>query len=99
MQPTRQQFLAATERWNKAMGNAAQKFWTYDREVARRAVAGEIAFRHIGVKFTPVGRKDIDWSAPHHHHQALDDGQAKTATAVFTGDTGVHLLKWSKKLR
>lgn len=69
MKPTRQQFLDSTARWQQAMGNAANKFWSHDMDVARRAVAGEIGFHHIGVKFTPVGRKDIDWSGRHHNHQ------------------------------
>lgn len=38
-------------------------------EVADQAVAGVIAFRHLGVHPTPVGRADIDWSGPQHDHQ------------------------------
>ncbi len=69
MLPTRDQFLANTARWRQMMGDSASKFITPDGDVARRAVAGEIGFRHIGVKFTPVGRRDIDWSGLHHPHQ------------------------------
>ena len=69
LQPTREQFLANSARWQQVMGNVATHFGRHDREIAQRAVAGEIAFQHIGVKFTKVGRQNIDWSGGHHQHQ------------------------------
>jgi hypothetical protein len=39
------------------------------REVADRAVAGELGFRHLGVKFFQIGRSGIAWDGPQHQHQ------------------------------
>jgi len=39
------------------------------REVAERAVAGEIAFHFNGSRYISVGRSNIDWSGSHYHHQ------------------------------
>ncbi|MFB3890729.1 MAG: heparinase II/III family protein [Phycisphaerae bacterium] len=70
MQPTREQFLASSARWRQAVDGITDRFaGTVAEEVARRAVAGEVPFRHIGIKFARVGRKDIDWSGPQYRHQ------------------------------
>lgn len=40
-----------------------------DPVVADQAVTGLIAFHHLGLHPTEVGRADIDWSGPQHAHQ------------------------------
>ena len=42
---------------------------TTDYVTADHAVAGDVAFVHLGVEWTKVGRDRIDWSGPQHRHQ------------------------------
>jgi hypothetical protein len=69
MSSIRQRFLANAARWHEAAGDVPVNHGGDDAEAARRAVAGEVGFRHIGVTFFRVGRRDIDWSGGHHQHQ------------------------------
>jgi hypothetical protein len=57
-----------TRRMHDALGGG-HALVNASREVADRAVAGEIGFRHLGVRYFSVGRNDIDWSGPQHKHQ------------------------------
>jgi hypothetical protein len=40
-----------------------------DPKAADQAVAGVVIFENLGEQPTPVGRSNIDWSAPQHRHQ------------------------------
>jgi len=67
---SRDRILRNHLRLQEALGNGGQFCKLVDdREAADRAVKGMLAFRHLGVRQTHVGRKQIDWSGPQHNHQ------------------------------
>jgi len=64
--------MAIRERYARLMadlGDVELSLIPVERETAERAVAGEVAFEHHGVRYIPVGRREIDWSGAHHRHQ------------------------------
>ena len=70
MKLSRDRILQNHLRLQEAMGDEGQFCRLVDdREVADRAVEGVVTFRHLGLKYTQVGRKQIDWSGPQHNHQ------------------------------
>ncbi len=63
------EFLANDARYRAACEFADPLIIPTGRDVADRALAGEIAFRHTGVRFLHVGRSGVDWSGGHEVHQ------------------------------
>ncbi len=63
----RQEFLEISRRLSGILGEAIPEFSPDVQAVADRAQQGIVSF--YGSRHTPVGRSDIDWSAPQHTHQ------------------------------
>ncbi|MHB9131068.1 MAG: heparinase II/III family protein [Armatimonadota bacterium] len=66
---TGNQLIANSHRLQEALQGNGLSFRGGSREVADRAVEGIINFHFLGMHPTSVGRRDIDWSGPQHHHQ------------------------------
>ncbi|HOF89133.1 MAG TPA: heparinase II/III family protein [Armatimonadota bacterium] len=77
------------------------------REVADRAVAGELGFRHLGVRYFQIGRRDIAWAGPHQAHQewpaqlnrffhlpSLAAAYLETGDAQYADAARDYLLDW-----
>ena len=69
MLTTHDDIIDARRRLLDALGDEGHALISTDRAAAERAVAGELAFEHLGVRYYQVGRAQIDWSGPQQVHQ------------------------------
>ena len=65
---TIEDFQRNRQRLRDALGNSGPAYISIDREIAKRAVEGEILFEHLGKHYVQVGRTHIDWSGSHKHN-------------------------------
>jgi len=61
--------IAARQRLLNALGSGGHALISHNRETAERAVAGELQFHHLGIRYYQIGRVNIDWSGPQQRHQ------------------------------
>ncbi len=66
---TRDAILHHSRLYLDALGLEGHGLPWSSREDADCAVAGELGFRHLGVVYFQIGRRDIAWAGPHHKHQ------------------------------
>lgn len=64
---TREAITHHRRRFSDALGEEHRLIWA-QREIADRALAGDLQFEHLGIRYFHIGRRDIAWHGPHHHH-------------------------------